>query len=314
MNGNTSTQSHEEGEIGFVGLGIMGRPMALNLVRAGTKLTVWNRSAGKCEALRAAGARVAGSIDDLFVRTTTVLMMLVNAAATDAVLGRGTPQFPDHVSNHVVVNMGLTSPAYSRELDTEIRRAGGRYVEAPVSGSRKPAEAGQLVGVLAGDPDAVTEIAPLLKPMCRATVVCGPIGDALLMKLAVNLYLITMFTGLVEAIQFADKHGLDLEKFQAAIDAGPVASNVSTVRDPMIIRGDFTTQSAIADCWNSTRLITTAAREAQVASPLTDVCKTLYGEAAHLGHGAEDMAAVLCAIETRTNRVATQDIGRSHQR
>ncbi len=242
------------------------------------------------------------------------MMMLVNEAATDAVLGRGTLQFSDRVSNHLVVNMGSASPAYLRELDAEIRQAGGRYVEAPVSGSRKPAEAGQLVGLLAGDPDAVTEIAPLLKPMCRVTVVCGPIGDALLMKLAVNLYLITMFTGLVEAIHFADKHGLDLAKFQAAIDAGPMASNVSTVRGPMIIRRDFTTQSAIADCWNSTRLITTAAREAQVASPLTDVCRTLYGEAAHLGHGAEDMAAVLCAIEARTNRVATQDIGRSHQR
>ena len=300
MNPETSTQSAEDSKIGFIGLGIMGKAMALNLVHAGTSLILWNRSPEKCEPLRTVGAEVAESIDDLFERTTTILIMLLNEAVTDAVLGRGEPEFARRVSGHTIVNMGSTPPSYSRELDSDIRSVGGRYVEAPVSGSRKPAEAGRLVGLLAGDPDVVSEISPLLQPMFREIVYCGPIGHGLLMKLAVNLYLITMFTGLVEAIHFADKNGLNLEKFQAAIDAGPMASNVTKVRGPMIIRRDFSTQSAISDCWNSTRLITNQATEVNLASPLIEVCKALYGEAASLGYGDKDMAAVLCAIEART--------------
>ncbi|MCK9195999.1 MAG: NAD(P)-dependent oxidoreductase [Syntrophales bacterium] len=304
MNPKSLTKSTDDRTIGFAGLGIMGKPMALNMVRAGTNLIVWNRSSNKCEPLRAAGAQVAENIDDLFERTTTVLIMLLHEAATDAFLGRGTTAFAKRISGHTIVNMGSTPPSYSRELDSEIRLAGGRYVEAPVSGSRKPAEEGILVGLLAGNPDIVSEITPLLQPMFREIVFCGPIGHGLLMKLAVNLYLITMFTGLVEAIHFADKNGLDLEKFQAALDAGPMASNVTKVRGPMIIRRDFNTQSAISDCLNSTLLITSQAREANLASPLIEVCKTLYAEATSLGHRAKDMAAVLCAIEARTNSLA----------
>jgi hypothetical protein len=82
--------------------------------------------------------------------------------------------------------MRTTSPAYSRELEADIRSVGGYYVEAPVSGSRKPAEASQLVAMLAGDADATANARPLLTPMCRETMICGPVPNALLMKLSVK--------------------------------------------------------------------------------------------------------------------------------
>ena len=135
--------------IGFIGLGVMGQPMALNLARAGTDLVVWNRSPERAEPLRAAGATLAPSVDEVFARARVVLVMLVNEDVTDDVLGRGTPGFAVRVSGHVVVSMGSTAPGYSRGLATDIREAGGRYVEAPVSGSRKPAGTGQLRPVAA---------------------------------------------------------------------------------------------------------------------------------------------------------------------
>jgi 3-hydroxyisobutyrate dehydrogenase len=136
--------------IGFIGLGTMGEAMALALVKAGTPLLVWNRARAKAEILAAAGADVVREAADVFAHSATVFLMLVDGAAIDTVLDRGGAAFAARVTEHTIVHMGTTSPAYSRELEADIRCVGGYYVEAPVSGSRKPAEAGQLVAMLAG--------------------------------------------------------------------------------------------------------------------------------------------------------------------
>ncbi|MER7793202.1 NAD(P)-dependent oxidoreductase [Streptomyces sp. NPDC097640] len=295
--------SPPEAEIGFVGLGVMGQPMALNLAKAGTRLVVWNRSTERAEPLRALGASVAGSVDEVFSRTRTVIVMLVNEQVTDAVLGRGTPEFAKLVSGHVIVSMGSTAPDYARGLAADVDAAGGRFVEAPVSGSKKPAEAGQLVAMLGGAPDTVSEVRPLLAPMCRETVVCGPVGNGLLMKLAVNLYLNTMLAGLAEAVHFADRHGLDLDNFKEAVDAGPMACGVTRVKIPMLIERNFSVQAATSDAYASTRLIADAARATGVASPLLDLSSSLYGESVGLGNGRLDMVSVIEAIEARTEAI-----------
>ncbi|WP_043622434.1 NAD(P)-dependent oxidoreductase [Nonomuraea candida] len=287
--------------VGFVGLGIMGRPMALNLVRAGTPVVVWNRTAARCEPLRAAGARVAAGPGEVFARARVVLLMLADEAAVDEVLGRGTPRFAPAVAGRVVVHMGTTSPAYSAELAAAIRDAGGEYVEAPVSGSRGPAESGRLVAMPAGEPAAVEEVRPLLAPMCAETITCGPVPGGLLMKLAVNLFLITMVSGLAESAHFAARHGLDLEKFARVLGSGPMASDVSRVKARKLLEGDFAPQAAIADVLKNNRLIAEAARASGVASPLLDVCHALFAETLALGHGALDMAAVVRALEARTD-------------
>lgn len=290
-------------DVGFIGLGVMGQPMALNLVRAGTPLTVWNRTKSRCDPLRAAGATVVDSRRDVFERANFVLLMLANDAATDAVLERDTAAFGDLVTNHVVVQMGTTSPEYSRHLARDVRAAGGAYVEAPVSGSRVPAETGELVGMLAGDEAAVAAVRPLLAPVCQETFLCGQAPGALLTKLAVNLFLITMVTGLTEAFHFADRHNLDLTLFRAVLDAGPMASAVSRVKIGKLVAEDFTVQAGLADVLMNNRLIADAARRARIASPLLDACHALFAESAALGHGGSDMVAVLRAIEARDDEM-----------
>ena len=286
--------------VGFIGLGAMGEAMALNLVKAGTPLVVWNRTPAKTATLVAAGAQPALDAAEVFARARTVILMLVDGAAIDAVLDRGGPTFASRVHERTIVHMGTTSPAYSRGLQADIRSAGGRYVEAPVSGSCKPAEAGQLVAMLAGDADAVEALRPLLAPMCRETMVCGPVPNALLMKLSVNLFLIALVTGLAEAVHFAQRNGLDLSQFLAVLNAGPMASDVSRVKAPKLIDRDFAVQAAISNVLENNRLIAEAARENGIASPLLDVCHALYGEALGLGLGEADMVAVLRAIEARS--------------
>jgi 3-hydroxyisobutyrate dehydrogenase len=281
--------------IGFIGLGVMGRPMASNLVSAGTKLVTWSRSGQTLP-----GAEAAASAAEVFEKARVVILMLADGEAIDAVLGRGTKAFEANVASHVVVHMGTTSPGYSQGLEAEIRAAGGSYVEAPVSGSRKPAEAGQLVAMLAGETAAVEEVRPLLRPMCHESFVCGAVPSALLMKLSVNLFLITMVTGLAEAFHFAQRHGLDLARLSAILDKGPMASSVSRIKATRLASRDFAVQAAIADVLKNNQLVAEAARTAGIASPLLDVCHALYGETLAQCHGREDMAAVIHAIETRT--------------
>ncbi|MGW4537103.1 2-hydroxy-3-oxopropionate reductase [Streptomyces sp. WAC 01325] len=286
--------------VGFIGLGVMGQPMALNLARAGTPLVVWNRSTDRCEPLRAAGAEIAASPAEVFERAGTVILMLADETALDTVLGRGTPDFAARVADRTVVHMGTTAPEYSAALQDSVRSVGGRYVEAPVSGSRVPAEQGDLVAMLAGDEDTVAAVRPLLAPMCRETFACGGVPGALLMKFSVNLFLITLVTGLTEAFHFADRYGLDRCLLRDVLDAGPMASAVSRLKAPKLLGRDFAVQAAAADVLKNNRLIAEAARKADMASPLLDVCHALFGETVDQGHGGEDMVAVLHALETRT--------------
>ncbi|MEU9337837.1 NAD(P)-dependent oxidoreductase [Streptomyces sp. NPDC048290] len=286
--------------VGFIGLGVMGQPMALNLARAKTPLVVWNRTSARCEPLRAAGAEVAGSAAEVFARAAVVILMLADETAMDSVLGRGGPEFAERVAGRTVVHMGTTAPAYSAALHDAVRASGGRYVEAPVSGSRVPAEQGQLVAMLAGAAADVARVRPLLAPVCREAFACGAVPAALLMKLAVNLFLITQVTGLTEAFHFAARHGLDQRLLTDVLDAGPMASAVSRTKATKLVERDFAVQAGAVDVLKNNRLIAEAARGAAIASPLLDVCHTLFGETVALGHGHEDMVAVVRALEARS--------------
>ncbi len=288
--------------IGFIGLGTMGAPMALNLVRAGTPLIVWNRTGSRCEPLEQAGATVAADPIELFAKCRTIILMLENELATDAVLCRHSPEFESRVAGRVIVSMGTVSADYSKHLSDDIRSAGGRYVEAPVSGSRKPAEAGQLVGMLAGEAEDRACLRPILAPICKEIFDCGAVPGALHMKLAINTFLITLVTGLAEAAHFAAQHDLDMSRFTDILNAGPMASDVSKVKIGKLLHRDFSRQAGISDVLKNNRLVVEAARDARIVSPLMDACLSLYGETESLGFGEDDMISVVRAIEARTER------------
>lgn len=287
-------------KIGFIGIGVMGEPMALNLLKAGTPLVVWNRSPQKCESLRLAGARVASSLAALFAETKTVILMLATEAAVDAVLDRGSPDFAARVGGHTIIHMGTVSAEFSRSFDADIRASGGRYVEAPVSGSRKPAELGQLVAMLAGDRAIVDEVSPLLAPMCHKTTYCGDVPKALLMKFATNAFLIPLIASLAEAFHLADQYGLDRQQFLAVINGGQMASAISRVKAEKLAVGDFDVQAAVSDVLKNNHLAAGTAHAHGVASPLLDLCAELFGEAEALGLGQQDAVAVVRALEART--------------
>jgi 3-hydroxyisobutyrate dehydrogenase len=278
----------------------MGEPMALNLVKNGTDLLVWNRSAPARERLHEAGASVAGSAREAIEASKTIILMLANGDATDDVLEREAPQFEANVRGRTIVQMGTTSPRFSAQLEADIRLAGGTYIEAPVSGSRKPAEDARLVIMLAGTQPYVDHVRELVAPLCTASFFCGSVPNALVMKLAVNLFLITMVTGLVEASHFAANHGLELELFRDIVSSGPMASDVSRVKLAKLVATDFSSQASLRDVLMNNALVADAARLAKIATPLLDQSHQLYAEAIGMGLGDLDMVAVLGAYEELT--------------
>lgn len=297
-----ATKVEHDGPVGFIGLGIMGRPMALNLARNGFDLVVWNRTRSRSEAPAEAGAKVAANAAEVFSRCRTVVLMLADEAAVDAVLDRHGPDFGVSVRGRTIIQMGTFGPAYAAELAAEVGNAGGSYVEAPVSGSRGPAEEGSLVAMLAGDEEAVTGALPIVEAMCARHFFCGAVPAALTTKLAVNVFLITMATGLAETFRFAEASGVDPRVLREVLDAGPMASPLSRGKAAKLVDGDFTPQAAIADVLKNNVLIAEAAAAAGTAVPLLSACRELYRRAVDLGLGQEDMVAVGRAIAAQPAR------------
>lgn len=279
--------------VGFAGIGIMGEPMAGRLLDAGTPLTVWSRRAEAYAGLVARGATLAADPDTLFATCDVVMLMLRDEAATDAVLGRGTEAFARRVAGTRVVVMGTNSPGYSAALAAEIRAAGGGYVEAPVSGSRVPAERGELVVMLAGaDAAALDDTAALLAPLARAVVRCGEVPGALRTKIAVNHYMMAMVASLAESLATARTAGVDLPSVVEVLEASPMDSPIGRVKAAKLLAGDESPQAAIADVVKNCRLVLDAAREAGAATPIIDVVAGLYERTAASGFADADMVAV----------------------
>lgn len=284
--------------LGFIGLGSMGEPMARRLAGAGHPLVVWNRTPARCDSLAGLGVVVAADAADVFAAAPIVFLMLADVAAIDAVLRRDTSEFSRRVQGRIIVQMGTIATSASKRLAHDIEAAGGAYIEAPVSGSRKPAETGELIAMVAGPPDAKVAVAPLLRTMCREVIDCGAVPGALATKLAVNVVLIALVTGLAEAVHFARACSMDVHGLTKVLLAGPMASDVMRMKLPKLVNGDFSAQAAIRNVQENCRLILEAARDAGSAAPLLQVSEALYRRSVEMGLADQDMVAVLRAIET----------------
>lgn len=271
----------------------MGAPMAARLCAAGVAPVVYNRSSGPAGRLEAIGATVAATPAQLFASCGTIILMLASDEAVDAVLGRGEAEFARRVGRKLTINMGTHSTAFSLALSEDVIAAGGMFVEAPVSGSRGPAEAGELVAMLAGAPDAVARARVVLAPMCSAMVDAGAVPAALSMKLAVNLYLIASVTALAEAAHLARRSNVDLAQFAAVIGSGALGSPVARAKLDKIVREDFSPQAAITDVVKNARLVEALAVDVSAEAPLLSESRRRFEAVAADGLGGTDMAAII---------------------
>jgi 3-hydroxyisobutyrate dehydrogenase len=277
--------------------------MAANLLRAGFPLAVYNRSKAPRTALALIGARAFSGPDGLFADCDTVILMLANDLATDQVLGRGSPRFVDRVAGKLIVNMGTHAPAWSKSLERDVIAAGGRFVEAPVSGSRVPAESGELIAMVAGEAGAVETTRPLLDPLCREVVLTGAVPSAMACKMAVNLYLIASVAALAEATALAKALDLSPAIFERVIGSGSLRSEVAGAKVAKMVSRDFRPQATIRDVCKNAALVDGAATMAGLDATILAAAKHRFDAAFEGGREELDMAAVITAYGSEQEQI-----------
>lgn len=281
--------------LGFIGLGHMGEPVARNLLRSGRRLVVWTRRPERVRDLVLDGAEGATDVGEVLDRCQVVLLMLADAPALEEVLGWDGARFAHSLAGRTLVNLGTVSTTSAAAFDRRVREAGGRYVEAPVSGSRAPAQRGELVVMLAGDGD-LDPIERLLAPTSSAVVRCGAVPAATATKLSVNAFLVSLVTALAESVHLAERSGVDLDVLRRVLDSGPMASAVSRMRLAAMLERDYTPQTAIDDVARNCGLVLELADGAGTSAPMAEQSRALYARSSDLGFGGDDMAAVVEAL------------------
>lgn len=183
-------------EVGFLGLGAMGRPMASNLTQAGHRVVAWNRSRVECPE----GVELLDSPASVAAQARTTVVMVTDAAAVRSVLFDAGGWTEGAAEGDVVVQSSTVSPTEIRSLAADLIARGMPIVDAPVSGSVAPAEKGALTVLAGGDADLVDSLAPILEPLAKAVVRCGPVGAGSAVKLAVNATLVSAVAAAGEAL------------------------------------------------------------------------------------------------------------------
>jgi 2-hydroxy-3-oxopropionate reductase len=224
--------------IGFIGLGIMGRPMAKNLIKAGYNLTVYDKFA-KCDDLVALGAEAAASNREVASKTDMIITMLPNSPhVKEAILGEGGV-IEGIGAGKIVVDMSSIAPAVSREVGDALKAKGAVFLDAPVSGGEPKAVDGTLAIMVGGDQKTFDAVKPVLEKMGSSVVLVGDVGAGNVTKLANQIVVALNIAAVSEAFVLATKAGVDPVKVFDAIKGGLAGSTVMNAKAPMILDGNF---------------------------------------------------------------------------
>ncbi len=282
--------------IGFLGLGIMGAAMSRNLMKAGHDVMVWNRSADAAKPLAEAGAEVAATPAEAAAFGEINLVMLTGPEACDAVLFGPSGAAESLKSGKVVVNMSTISPAYARQAADRVRQTGADYVDAPVSGSKKPAEEGTLVILAGGREETIALVEPVLLAIGKKVARCGEAGMGSTMKITVNLLLGVMAAGLAETVSLGQALGISREALLDVVMAGPMANDLFRLKDPMFRADEYPPQFPAKHMAKDLKFAVDAAYDAGATAPSLFTIAQLYRKAVAMGHGDADFAAVIKAL------------------
>jgi len=224
-------------KVGFLGLGTMGGGMAARLLGAGFAVTAWNRNAARAEPLRAAGAAIAASPRDAAAGADVVISMVADDAASLAVWTGPDGALASARPGTILIECSTLSPSWVIDLAKLAEARGCSFLDAPVTGSRPQAVAGEMVFLVGGDGAVLEGARPVLKPMCRDIVHLGPTGSGARMKLVNNFLSGTQAAALAEALAFAEAAGLDREAAMSVVMNGaPGSPLVKTVCARMLKR------------------------------------------------------------------------------
>ena len=288
--------------VGFIGLGIMGGGMAANLLRAGHPLVVHNRTRSKADQLVADGAVWADTPAEVGRQSSVLFTML---ARPEAVLetALGPDGFLDQLpAGALWVDCSTVNPSFSRRMAAEARERGVRLVDAPVTGSKGAAQAGELVFMVGGDPADLEGARPYLDVMGKRTVHVGAQGMGAALKIVFNMLVAQAMLSFSEAISLGRSLGLSRDTMHDfLIGTLPVAPLIAFKR-PKIESGNYEADFPLQLMWKDLHLAALTAYEQGVPLPAANAAKEVYAAAARSGLSDQDMSAIYRFINNEDSR------------
>ena len=279
-------------QISWIGLGHMGTPMASNLLKAGFDIAVYNRSVEKMKPLVDAGAKPYTSLDDVRENSNVIFTMLSDDSAVSSVFA---DLLKGSVSEKLFINMSTISSELTKRLAAEIESKGGYYLEAPVSGSVKPAIDGTLITLAAGREPDYEFATTYFEKLGKLSLYLGEIGQGAKAKLAINYYMSVVIEGLAETVLFAEKNGIDKETMMFIVNESACGSPMSKMKTPSIIQDNYPAAFPLKHMDKDIRL----AKAEGLNTETSNAMNNIYQEAMEANLGDDDLMAVIKTVKSK---------------
>jgi 3-hydroxyisobutyrate dehydrogenase-like beta-hydroxyacid dehydrogenase len=283
--------------VGFIGLGIMGSPMALNLIKAGFQVAAYNRSAGKAAPIEKAGGRIAATPAEAANGADFVMSIVSDSSASEMVMTGKDGVLEAVKPGAIIIDSATISPVVSRRLACHAAGKQASFLDAPVTGSKQGAEKGELTFMIGGERDALERAMPVLSVLGKKHIYCGPNGAGLSAKLAQNTIQATMVEVFCEGFVLAAKAGVRPETMFEIIQSSLARAALTDFKAPFIFKGDFTPYFPLKWMHKDLALAMDAAYAQGVPMPTAAAVKEVYAAARAQGKGDLDYAAVITFLE-----------------
>jgi 3-hydroxyisobutyrate dehydrogenase-like beta-hydroxyacid dehydrogenase len=284
-------------KVGLLGLGIMGTAMAANVVRAGYPLQVFNRTPGKAEELVGLGATEAVSSKELATGSDVIIAMVTGPEALEELLWGADGAAQVLVPGKTFINMSSVSPQHTRQLQARLAPTGVVFVDAPVSGTKKPALDGSLIILAGGQRDAVEALTPLFLTMGKKVVYCGEAGQGSMMKMAINLLLGIMMEAFAETLNFGQAGGLSLDTMLDVVFSGPLNCGLFQMKAPLIQQQDFPASFPLKHMTKDFKFVVDTGYDLGAPVPTAHLMLQLFRLAVAKQLGDQDVAAIWRLLE-----------------
>jgi 2-hydroxy-3-oxopropionate reductase len=281
--------------IGFIGIGLMGFPMAKNLLMSGYKLKAFNRSHDKAERLKEFGAVISTSVKDVVTNSDVIITMLTDDAAVEKVMG--DEEFTNNISaNATVIDMSSVNPVLTKKFAEILKGKNINYLDAPVSGGTLGAEEATLAIMVGGEEKMFNNCFDILKKLGNPTLV-GPVSSGQISKLANQIIVGVTIGAVAEAVTLCEKSGTDPSKMIEALSGGWADSKILQTHGKRMINKDFSPKGKTTTQLKDMRNIINAGKAADLHLPISSLIKEMYINLVEDGHGNTDHSSLYNEIE-----------------
>ena len=282
-------------KVGFIGIGLMGLPMAKNILKAGYNLKAFNRSQNKALVLKEFGAEITTSIDEVVKDSDVIITMLTDDTAINEVMG--SPNFLENLkSSSTVIDMSSVKPTTATKYGNNLKSKNIKYLDAPVSGGTIGAEEASLAIMVGGEQDAFNKAFDVLKTMGNPTLV-GPVGSGQVSKLANQIIVGLTIGAVAEAITLCEKSGANPDKMIKALSGGWADSKILQTHGKRMIDKDFTPKGRTSVHLKDMNNILECANSHNTHLPISNLVKEMYKTLVENGHGETDHSSLYKEIE-----------------